>query len=97
MTHETVRRWIERNYPSYTIVQISRDEYIVHSKRKEKVGLKKKLLGIFPIYEYEKSVVILDDWEYITLTQVAGLRQGHDMDIEICTDAFNKKVYWKYT
>lgn len=69
----------------------------IKSHRKEKLGIKYKILGIFPVYDYDEWHQYLTDWEHITLEQYSGMARIPDVTIAVIVDEFNNIVYWKYT
>lgn len=67
-------------------------------QRKKKIGIKKKVLGIFPIYEYERWEENLSRWTYTTLrlrNRFTG-RVAWSGRIAICYDRIGDTCYWRY-
>lgn len=67
-------------------------------KRRERIGVEKKILGIFPKYKYDEWYETLDKWNYITLTLASRWRGKNKFKVRIavCYDKEGDTVYWRY-
>lgn len=95
MIDDAVKRYLNRVY-NCKIVKVGTHRTMIKSQRRKKLGVKYKILGIFPIYEYEEWEEYLYNWETISLEQYSGIIRIPDIDIAVCVDDFNNIVYWKY-
>lgn len=67
-------------------------------ERKERIGIKGKFLGLFPIYEYKTWQDTLSDWTYRSIRlrnnftgTVVGTRE-----IAVCFDKVSNTCFWRY-
>lgn len=81
-----------------SVKKVGTHKDIIEVERKRKIGVKKKILGIFPIYEYERWTDTLSDWTYERIkyrNRFTG-RESSGFAIAICYDKIDNVCYWKY-
>jgi len=67
-------------------------------ERKKRIGIKKKVLGIFPVYEYEVWQDTLSNWTYRNLNMRNNFtgKVVYSVSIAICYDRYGNTCYWRY-
>jgi hypothetical protein len=94
---EEIHELLQRAY-SCRIKKLGSHKSKFEVKRKRRIGIKKKILGIFPIYEYETWYDVLSHWTYRTI----NLRNNFTGKIRwsgriaICYDEKGNTCYWRY-
>ena len=96
MNDEAINRYLTRVY-EYRVEKVGALTNSIKSKRKEKIGIKYRALGIFPIYNYRYWEVELSEWKKLSLSLSSSNRFiSKNVNIKYCIDEYNKVVYWKY-
>ena len=93
---DAVERFLKQIY-EFKPVKVGATTKTITSKRKERIGVKYKALGIFPIYNYRYWNVELNEWGKGSLVPGRDLLGVlRETEILYCLDEFNEIIYWKY-
>ncbi|EMR05882.1 hypothetical protein C772_02153 [Bhargavaea cecembensis DSE10] len=79
------------------VIKVGSETAAILINRKRKIGLKKRVAGMLPVYHYEKWEEELDRWEYrpVGFWNIFSRKFIHST-IAICMDDTEKVVYWRY-
>ncbi|WP_424237255.1 hypothetical protein [Bhargavaea ginsengi] len=79
------------------VIKVGSETTAILMNRKKKVGLKKRVAGMLPIYEYEKWEEEMDRWQYrpVGFRGIFSKKFVH-ATIAVCYDESDKIVYWRY-
>ncbi|WP_213422908.1 hypothetical protein [Bhargavaea massiliensis] len=79
------------------VMKVGTETTAILINRKRKNGLKKRMAGMLPLYEYEKWEEELDHWEYrpVGFMTLFSRKYIHTT-IAICFDDKENVVYWRY-
>lgn len=94
---EMVYDLLRRTY-ACRVVKLGTHKTTFEVKRKKKIGLKKKILGFIPIYEYDISYDVLSHWTYQSINMRNNFtgKVGWSGRIAICYDEHGDTCYWRY-
>ncbi|MFC7364785.1 hypothetical protein ACFQQH_06525 [Bhargavaea changchunensis] len=79
------------------VIKVGSETIAILINRKRKTGLKKRVAGMLPKYEYEKWEEELDQWQYrpVGFKTLFSKKFIH-ATIAVCFDETEKVVYWRY-
>lgn len=87
---------LRQKYPGYIIERASTCESTMCVKRKVISGVKKKILGVFPIYEYSyKKVVICFKRIHLNYCE-KNSNHSERIGVFIAVDDVNSVLYWRF-
>jgi hypothetical protein len=96
MLDDQIHGLLRKEY-KYAVIKVGTETTAILINRKRKIGLKKRVAGMLPVYDYEKWEEELDRWEYrpVGFRNIFSKKFNH-ATIAICVDETEKVVYWRY-
>lgn len=96
MLDDQIHGLLRKEYKN-AVIKVGSETTAILVNRKRKTGLKKRVAGMLPMYDYEKWEEELDRWEYrpVGFRNIFSKKFIH-ATIAICVDETEKVVYWRY-